>query len=217
MSSSGTSDIVTGTSRILYPTMTESQELRWGLIRKVYAILTVQLLLTVVVGALVDKFYLLDDYDWWIGLIWLIIPFISKLFVLMYSLNHLLFAIFTVSLALATGLACSFTHVEVVLEAVILTAVVIVSLTLFTFWAAKRGYDFNILGPFLFATIMVLIVFAVIQIFFPLDRISVMIYECLAAIIFCGYIVYDTGNLIKGYTYDEYKWSALELTIRCEC
>nr|GFB89930.1 BI1-like protein [Tanacetum cinerariifolium] len=65
---------------------------------------------------------------------------------------------------------------KVILEAVILTSVVVVSLTLITFWAAKRGYDFNFLGPFLFGALMVLIVFSFIQIFFPLGKMSVMIY-----------------------------------------
>lgn len=51
----------------------------------------------------------------------------------------------------------------------------------------------------------------VLQIFFPLGRISVMIYGCLAAVIFCGYIVYDTDNLIKRYTYDQYIWAAVSL------
>lgn len=53
---------------------------------------------------------------------------------------------------------------KVILEAVILTAVVVVSLTLYTFWAAKRGYDFNFLGPFLFGAIIVLMVFGFIQV-----------------------------------------------------
>lgn len=53
---------------------------------------------------------------------------------------------------------------KVVLEAVILTAVVVVSLTLYTFLAAKRGYDFNFLGPFLFGAVLVLLVFALIQV-----------------------------------------------------
>lgn len=53
---------------------------------------------------------------------------------------------------------------KVILEAAILTAVVVVSLTLFTFWAARRGYDFNFLGPFLFGAIMVLMVFSLIQV-----------------------------------------------------
>ncbi|KVH94357.1 Bax inhibitor 1-related protein [Cynara cardunculus var. scolymus] len=100
---------------------------------------------------------------------------------------------------------------KVILEAAILTAVVVVSLTLFTFWAARRGYDFNFLGPFLFGALMVLFVFSLIQLFFPLGKTSTMIYGCLGAIIFCGYIVYDTDNLIKRYTYDEYIWAAISL------
>lgn len=38
-----------------------------------------------------------------------------------------------------------------------------------------------------------------------------MIYGGLAAIIFCGYIIYDTDNLIKRYSYDEYIWAAVAL------
>lgn len=53
---------------------------------------------------------------------------------------------------------------KVILESVILTSVVVVSLTLYTFWAARRGHDFNFLGPFLFGAVMVLMVFALIQV-----------------------------------------------------
>jgi FtsH-binding integral membrane protein len=53
---------------------------------------------------------------------------------------------------------------KVILEAAILTAVVVISLTAYTFWAAKRGHDFNFLGPFLFAALMVLVVFSLIQV-----------------------------------------------------
>lgn len=49
------------------------------------------------------------------------------------------------------------------------------------------------------------------QLLFPMGRISVMIYGVLAAIIFCGYIIYDTDNLIKRYAYDEYIWAAVAL------
>lgn len=44
----------TGATRRLYPSMVESPDLRWAFIRKVYAILTAQLLLTVAVAATVD-------------------------------------------------------------------------------------------------------------------------------------------------------------------
>lgn len=53
---------------------------------------------------------------------------------------------------------------KVILESVILTAAVVVSLTLYTFWAAKRGHDFNFLGPFLFGAVVVLMLFALIQV-----------------------------------------------------
>lgn len=46
---------------------------------------------------------------------------------------------------------------------------------------------------------------------FPLEKTSLMIYGCLASIIFCAYIVYDTDNLIKRYTYDAYIWAAVAL------
>jgi FtsH-binding integral membrane protein len=49
------------------------------------------------------------------------------------------------------------------------------------------------------------------QIFFPLGRISVMIFGCLASILFCGFIIYDTDSLIKRYAYDEYIWAAVSL------
>ena len=50
------------------------------------------------------------------------------------------------------------------MEAAILTFVAVVSLTLYTFWAVKRGKDFSFLGPFLFASLLVLLVFGLIQV-----------------------------------------------------
>jgi hypothetical protein len=53
---------------------------------------------------------------------------------------------------------------KVILLSAILTTVVVFSLTAYTFWAAKRGQDFAFLGPFLFASLIVLLVFAFIQV-----------------------------------------------------
>ncbi|KAI3915277.1 hypothetical protein MKX01_035536, partial [Papaver californicum] len=89
---------------------------------------------------------------------------------------------------------------KIILEAAVMTAVVAVSLTIYTFWAAKKGYDFSFLGPFLFASLIVLIVFAIIQIFFPLGKIGTMIYKGVGAVIFSGYI-----------SYDEYIWASVNL------
>ncbi|KAF3773119.1 Uncharacterized protein EJ110_NYTH56118 [Nymphaea thermarum] len=174
---------VEGGTAPLYPMMLESPELRWAFIRKIYSILTIQLLLTIAVAAVVitvrpiSLFFASTTAGLVLYIVIIILPFIRK----------------------------------VILEAAILTAVMVVSLTLYTFWAARRGQDFGFLGPFLFGALFILIIFGMIQIFFPLGKITTMIYGALAAIIFCGYIVYDTDNLIKRYTYDEYIWAAISL------
>lgn len=47
--------------------------------------------------------------------------------------------------------------------------------------------------------------------FFPFGSTSVAVYSGISAIIFSGYIIYDTENLIKRFTYDEYIWASVTL------
>lgn len=214
-------DDIESASRPLYPMMLESPELRWSFIRKIYGIVSIQLLLTIAVASVVvtvhpiSHFFATTRVGLGIYIVLVIAPFVVLCplhsYYKRHPLNYFLLGLFTVTLAFPVGLTCAFTSGKVILEAVILTAVVVISLTLYTFWAARRGQDFNFLGPFLFGAIIVLLLFSVIQIFFPLGKISVMIYGGLASIIFCGYIIYDTDNLIKRYKYDEYIWAAVAL------
>lgn len=208
-------------ARPLYPMMLESPQLRWAFVRKVYTILSVQMLLTIAVASVVvfvrpvALFFVSSPGGFGLYIFIIILPFIVLCPLYYYYQRHpvnlLLLGLFTVAISLAVGITCAFTKGQVILESAILTAVVVVSLTLYTFWAARRGHDFNFLGPFLFAAVMILMVFALIQLFFPLGRISLMIYGGLAALVFCGYIIYDTDNLIKRYSYDEYVWAAVAL------
>ncbi|KAG9153978.1 hypothetical protein Leryth_000494 [Lithospermum erythrorhizon] len=212
---------VEGGGRGLYPMMMESPELRWGFIRKIYSIIAIQLLITIAVASVVvtvepiKVFFATTSAGLALYIVLIFVPFIILCPLYYYyqrhPYNYLLLGIFTVALAFVVGLTCAFTSGKVILESVILTAAVVISLTLYTFWAAKRGHDFNFLGPFLFGALMVLMLFAFIQLLFPLGKISVTIYGCLASIIFCGYIIYDTDNLIKRYSYDEYIWAAVAL------
>ncbi|KAI0516344.1 hypothetical protein KFK09_009016 [Dendrobium nobile] len=210
-----------GGARHLYPSMLESPELRWAFIRKIYSILSIQMLLTIAVSAVVifvrpiSHFFVSSGAGLGLYIFLVILPLLVLFPLYFYHQSHplnlFLLALFTVSISFAVGLSCAFTKGKVILEAAILTAVVVVSLTIYTFWAAKRGHDFSFLGPILFSSLIVLIVFAFIQIFFPMGRISHMIYGGLAALIFSGYIIYDTDNLIKRYSYDEYIWAAVAL------
>ncbi|KAK1288063.1 BI1-like protein [Acorus calamus] len=210
-----------GGYRQLYPMMLEPPELRWAFIRKVYSILTVQLLLTVAVSAVVvtvrpvSHFFVATSGGLALYIVLIITPFITlcplSSMYQRHPINYILLTVFTLSLSFAIGLTCAFTKGKVILEAALLTLAVVVSLTLYTFWAARRGHDFNFLGPFLFSAVFILIIFSLIQMFFPLGKLSLMIYGGLAALVFSGYIIFDTDNLIKRYTYDEYIWAAVAL------
>ncbi|KAH7297934.1 hypothetical protein KP509_25G019600 [Ceratopteris richardii] len=204
---------------VLYPGLSaDESQLRWGLIRKVYGILGTQLLLTSIVAGIVVlcrpvSAFLLNSpvLVFFIA----IAPFIVMVPMYFYRQKHpvnlLLLALFTIVLSLSVGFSCAFTSGEIVLEALILTAVVVLSLTAYTFWASRKGYDFSFMGPFLFTSLIILCVFGFVQIFFPLGPLSSMIYGGLGALLFCGYIIYDTSNLIKIYSYDEYLWASVVL------
>ena len=53
---------------------------------------------------------------------------------------------------------------EIIWESALLTTAVVIALTIYTFWASRRGYDFSFLGPFLFAGLIILILFILIQV-----------------------------------------------------
>jgi FtsH-binding integral membrane protein len=85
-------DLEAGASPLLYPSMTENPELRWGFIRKVYAILTAQLLLTIPVAATV---YLVPPIavflvETWLG----------------WALKHMIIITSLVGMSLFDSLAC---------------------------------------------------------------------------------------------------------------
>jgi len=216
-----TNDIESGGSESMYSLMYSTAQSRWHFIRKVYAIIAIQLLATAVVAAFVVTHQPIAHFfgDTWGGLACYIVLAFVTLIVMCplyayrnrHPLNYLFLGIFTILMAISVGLSCSYTNGKIILEAVILTAAVVISLTLYTFWAVSRGHDFSFLGPFLFGSLNVLLVFGIIQIFFPFGPTGDMIYGCVGALIFCGYIIYDTDNLIERFNYDEYIWAAVAL------
>ncbi|KZV26848.1 hypothetical protein F511_42786, partial [Dorcoceras hygrometricum] len=90
-----------------------------------------------------------------------------------------------------------------------LTLVVTLGLTIFTFVAAKRGWDFSFLGPFLFCALFLLIAFSILRIVFPMGRLGRQVIGCIGVLVYSGYIIYDTDNLIKRFSYDEYMEAAM--------
>ncbi|XP_008776713.2 BI1-like protein [Phoenix dactylifera] len=209
-------DLEAGT---LYPGLSRGEsELRWGFVRKVYGILAAQLVLTTVVSAATVLNASINNLltgSSGLALGFAILPLFLMFPLYHYQqkhpLNFIFLGLFTVCLSLSVGVACANTQGRIVLEALVLTSAVVLSLTGYTFWASKKGKDFSYLGPILFAGLLVLLLTSFIQIFFPLGSTSVAIFGGLGAIIFSAFLVYDTDNLIKRYTYDEYIWASVVL------
>lgn len=204
---------------VLYPGLSaEENQLRWGFIRKVYGILGTQLLLTAAVAAGVVLYRPATVFFVNTPVLFFFIAILPLILICplyyyreKHPVNLALLGLFTVTLSLSVGIACAFTSGTIVLEALILTAAVVVSLTGYSYWASRKGYDLTFLGPILFTCLIVLILFGFIQAFFPLGPISTMIYAGLGSLLFSAYIVYDTHNLIKRFTYDEYIWASVVL------
>ena len=77
-------DLEAGGSELLYPGMTESPDLRWAFVRKIYVILAVQLAMTAVVSGFVVKvpaiseFFVSSDAGIALYIFLIILPFIGK-------------------------------------------------------------------------------------------------------------------------------------------
>ncbi|KAG0578895.1 hypothetical protein M758_4G060700 [Ceratodon purpureus] len=208
-----------GTTPALYPGISaDENELRWAFIRKVYSILSIQVFLTAAVSAFVV--FTPAVLEFFAAHVWVLMFMSFAPLILMcplyyyhqqHPVNLLLLGLFTVTISLSVGISCALTNPVIVLEALLLTAVVVFSLTAYTHWAARKGYDFSFLGPILFTSLMIVLLFGFIQVFFPLGPVSQTIYGGLTALIFSAYIVYDTDNLIKRYSYDEYIWASVAL------
>lgn len=116
-------------------------------------------------------------------------------------------AVFSVSV----GLACSMASPVLVLEAVVITAGVTAALTAYTFWATARGRDFTFLGPALFASLWVLVLWGFLQLFFRPGPVGQTVYALVGALLFCGYIVFDVHLLATRLPVDDYVWASVSL------
>ncbi|XP_050374112.1 protein LIFEGUARD 2-like [Argentina anserina] len=204
----------------LYPNQMETPQLRWAFIRKVYSIICFQLALTAAVAIVVVTiediprfFRTMPGFGTLIAIIILTIAILISLWWLhnKHPWNYVLLVLFTIFEAITIGLCCSYRNGKIVMLALILTATVVIGLTAYTFWAVKRGADFNFLGPFLFAAGLMLFTFAIIQFIIPMGPFWKCALAALSAILACAYIVYDTDNIIKRLSYDEYILGAVSI------
>mmetsp|Transcript_21249 Transcript_21249/g.49478 ORF Transcript_21249/g.49478 Transcript_21249/m.49478 type:complete len:247 (-) Transcript_21249:93-833(-) len=204
-----------------------NREVRLGFIRKVYGILTAQLLLTVLVAAPMQQL----PKAWFVHNIWLLQASLlcSLIAVLAISCcrnigksfptNYLVLLGFTVSEAVLVGVVSArYTSGTVCLCAALTTAIFL-GMTAFA-WTTKS--DFTGAGPYLFAGLLSLFVFGCATFFMQSAGMHVLmmtkLYAAGGILLFTMYIVYDTQLIIgefKGhkisFDVDEYVFAALNL------
>merc|ERR1712142_1302203 len=180
---------------------------RMGFIRKVYAILSAQLAVTL---AIIGVFMIPSVQKFSAENPWLYILALVVAFVVMFTLicpccpddmrrktpgNFILLGVFTLAEGFMIGTITSHYKVSEVMIAVGVTSAVVLALTIFAF---QTKIDFTAMGGILLAVLVVFLLFGLIAAFFPATRTVRLVYAAIGAIIFSVYIVYDTQLMIGG-------------------
>jgi protein lifeguard len=198
---------------------------RMGFIRKVYAILSLQLFLTfgmvavftfvpsvknfvasnpgVLYGAMILSFGFLIALSCF--------PSVSR----KHPTNLICLAFFTLCEGYLVGAISSYSGADAVIKAVACTLIITTGLTIYA-WQTK--VDFTAMGGYMFAATVSLILVGLMCAIFR-SQILMNIYAGLGCLIFSAYIVYDTQLIIGGshhthsFEIDEYVFAALNLYI----
>ncbi|GMI64146.1 LIFEGUARD 5 [Hibiscus trionum] len=184
----------------LYPGLSYGEnELRWAFVRKVYGILAAQLVLTTVVSVIAVLSPPINDLLCgnsglllFLCLIPLILVWPLHICHQKHPLNFIILGFLTVFLSLTIGVSCANTDGSYLARK---------NCARSTDLDSSCARTSTISGQFCSP---VLVLTNLIQMFFPLSPATTAVYGAISALIFCGFIVYDTDNLIKRFTYDDY-------------
>lgn len=197
--------------------------IRAGFVRKVYAILSIQLVLTVCIAApfsFMPKATVLEYAGVFRVLQWISLAFVVGVscccrdLARTYPWNFLILFTFTAVEALVIGFVTAMFRTSSVLLAGGICASVFVGLTIY---ACKTKSDFTGMGPYLFTFCWVLLLWGFIALLFPMGHTMHTAYGVLGALLFCFFIVYDTQLIVGGehskvqFEVDDYVFAALNL------
>ncbi|XP_004429432.1 PREDICTED: protein lifeguard 4 [Ceratotherium simum simum] len=188
--------------------------IRMAFLRKVYSILSVQVLLTTVTSALFLYFESIRTFVHESPALILVVTFGSFGMILALTLNrhkhplnlYLLFG-FTLLEALTVAFVVTFYDVHIVLQAFLLTTAVFLGLTVYTL-QSKR--DFSKFGAGLFTVLWIFCLSGFLKLFFYSETLE-LVLAALGALLFCGFIVYDTHSLMHRLSPEEYVLAAISL------
>jgi FtsH-binding integral membrane protein len=119
------------------------------------------------------------------------------------------FCIFTVSMSVLFAIGCLAYSVEVLVQAIVITAIVTVSCIGYILVTKK---DLHSLHGVLFTMLVTLIICGIIMTIFPPSNTIQIVYASIGVVIFVGYILVDTSDIVNDrYSDDEYLIAAIGL------
>jgi len=191
---------------------------RLAFIRKVYTILSVQLLVTfgfVLVGTFSASVKLFLQAN--VPLLWVCLA-LSLVFVIIltcipsvsysYPSNLILLGCFTLCESYLLAAISSVYETSSVVQAIGITLAITFGLTIFTF---QSKIDFSVMGGVLFVLLMVFVFGGFMRLFLPSTPFLDTVWAALGALLFSAYIVYDTFLLINKLRPEDYIVAALSL------
>mmetsp|Transcript_69707 Transcript_69707/g.130105 ORF Transcript_69707/g.130105 Transcript_69707/m.130105 type:complete len:240 (-) Transcript_69707:68-787(-) len=204
-------------------------EIRLGFVKKVYAILTTQLLATVVIAAPIvyagKDFVAANPWIFWVGLVIkisaLCVTHCARETMRTFPQNYAVLSVLTVGMSMVVGYISALYTWQSILLAAGLTSLVFCGLTIYA-WNTKR--DFTGMWPYLFAFSLALLSLGLTILVLSLCGVQVqwliMLYNFLGVVLFSFYIVFDTqmilgeyGGKENSFCIDDYCLAAIELYV----
>ncbi|CAG2171460.1 unnamed protein product [Oppiella nova] len=216
-----------------FGTSFSTKAIRLAFIRKVYGILSVQLLISfgfICVFAIPDGMRQWSRENIWVLWVSFGVAFATMLVLACCGEmrrqtphNYIALMIFTIAESFLLGIISSLYEYQIVLSAVAITAVVCLALTVFAF---QTKIDFTVFNGLLFVAMIILTLFGFVAMFWRSNVVH-LIYSALGALLFSAtsgptsggqYLVVDTQMLIGGthsiqISSEEYIFAALTLYI----
>jgi len=194
---------------------------RLGFIRKVYGILSVQLLMTIAMCTCSVMSKQFSDFQIQnLGLFWFMVAtsFISCIILTCFRgvaravpANYILLGVFTFAESWLVSTVCGLYDRDIVIMAAVLTAGVVIALTVY---ACTTKTDFTMLGGMLFVCLCLSILVGFF-LMFSNNNAAHIVYCALGCVLFGIYLIFDTQLILGGgryeLGYDEYIFAAMNL------
>lgn len=202
-------------------------EVRLGFIRKVYGILSAQLLLTTAIAAPICMMGpIWAEANQWMLAVSMVIMFATMCSMMCcqrqlrtYPTNYIFLLVLTTAMSVLVGFSSAmYTWQSVVLSAGITMAIFMAM----TIYAWNTTQDFTGMGPYLMAALFALIgfgfVLSIMSMFGMQVQWAMMLYDVCGVLLFTFYIVFDTqlilgeyGGHKNSFSVDDYVFAALQL------